>query len=123
MIQLKNVTKIYNQNKPNEFEALHGISLTIEDGEMVAVVGKSGAGKSTLLYVLSCIDSYEGGEYYLGEKLVYHLSEKQMAQIRNERIGLVMQDFALVEDMTVAENVVLPLDFAKRKNKKGQKRW
>lgn len=117
MIQLKEVTKIYNQSKSNEFEALHKISLAINAGEMVAIIGKSGAGKSTLLYVLSCIDSYEAGEYFLGEKLIKSLSEKEMAQIRNEKIGLVMQDFALVEDMTAAENVALPLNFAKKKIK------
>lgn len=115
MITLENVHKIYNPKKANEFEALKGVSLTIEDGEMVAIIGKSGAGKSTLLHILACIDSYESGEYKIDDTLVKNLSEKQYAQIRNEKIGMVMQDFALVDDFTCLENVMLPLDFAKHK--------
>ena len=115
MITLENVHKIYNPKKANEFEALKGVSLTIEDGEMVAIIGKSGAGKSTLLHILACIDSYESGEYKIDDTLVKNLSEKQYAQIRNEKIGMVMQDFALVDDFTCLENVLLPLDFARHK--------
>ena len=115
MITLENVHKIYNPKKANEFEALKGVSLTIEDGEMVAIIGKSGAGKSTLLHILACIDSYESGEYKIDDTLVKNLSEKQYAQIRNEQFGMVMQDFALVDDFTCLENVLLPLDFAKHK--------
>lgn len=112
MIKLNNITKIYNKGKSNSFTALTNVSLEISDGEMTAIIGKSGAGKSTLLHILSCIDSYEGGEYYLDNELVKELSEKQYAKIRNEKIGLVMQDFALVDDFTALENVLLPLDFA-----------
>ena len=115
MIKLNNIHKFYNAGKVNEFEALKGVSLEIEDGEMAAIIGKSGAGKTTLLHILACIDSYESGEYYLDEKLVKRLSEKQSAEIRNEKIGIVMQDFALVDDFTAIENVLLPLDFSKQK--------
>ncbi|MBR1823174.1 MAG: ATP-binding cassette domain-containing protein, partial [Ruminococcus sp.] len=62
MIKLDNIVKVYNPKKANEFEALHGVSATIEDGELVAIIGKSGAGKSTLLHILACIDSYQSGE-------------------------------------------------------------
>ena len=115
MISLRNIIKRYNAGKANEFEALHDITMAFEDGKMTAIVGKSGAGKSTLLHILACIDSYESGEYSIDGTLVKKLSEAKLAQIRNEKIGMVMQDFALVEDFTTIENVMLPLDFAKRK--------
>ena len=115
MITLTNIHKVYNSKKANEFEALRGVSLTIEDGEMVAIIGKSGAGKSTLLHILACIDSYESGEYKIDDVLIQKLSERQYARIRNEKIGMVMQDFALVDDFSAIENVMLPLDFASKK--------
>lgn len=115
MIKLKNIYKTYNKGKTNEFKALNGISLTIEDGELTAIIGKSGAGKSTLLHILACIDSYETGEYYIDDILVKKLREAKIAEIRNKKIGMVMQDFALVDDFSCIENVMLPLDFAKKK--------
>lgn len=117
MIKLDKIIKIYNPKKANEHEALHGVSCEISDGEMVAIIGKSGAGKSTLLHILACIDSYQSGEYTIDGTLVKNLSEGQYAQIRNEKIGIVMQDFALVEDFSALENVLIPLDFAKKKIK------
>ncbi len=117
MIDLKGIVKIYNPNKTNEFEALHNINAKVEDGEMVAVIGKSGAGKSTLLHIIACIDDYQNGEYHIGDTLVKGLSEKQYAEIRNEKIGIVLQDFALIEDFMALENVMIPLDFAKKKKK------
>lgn len=118
MIKISNITKKYNPKKSNEFEALHGVSCEINDGELVAVIGKSGAGKSTLLHILACIDNYQEGEYTIDGTLVKNLSEKQYAKIRNEKIGMVMQDFALVEDFTALENVMIPLNFSKQKIKK-----
>lgn len=115
MIRLNNICKVYNKGKSNEFKAIKNLSITINDGEFIAIIGKSGAGKSTLLHILACIDSYEDGEYYIDNTLVKKLSEQQSAQIRNEQIGIVMQDFALVEDFTSLENVMLPLSFSKKK--------
>lgn len=122
MIEVSNLTKIYNPKKANEFTALKNISLKINDGEMSAIIGKSGAGKSTLLHILACIDDYQSGEYKIDETLVKQLSERQSARIRNEKIGMVMQDFALVEDFTAIENVLLPLEFSKHKNSNRQKK-
>lgn len=115
MIKLNNIHKIYNEHKANEYEALKGVSLEISNGEMTAIIGKSGAGKSTLLHILACIDSYEDGEFYFDDLLIKNLSEKKYARIRNEKIGIVMQDFALVDNFTSIDNVMLPLDFAKSK--------
>ena len=77
MIKISNITKKYNPKKSNEFEALHGVSCEINDGELVAVIGKSGAGKSTLLHILACIDNYQEGEYTIYGTLVKNISEKQ----------------------------------------------
>lgn len=115
MIEIKDMVKIYNPKKPNEFEALKWISLTVKDGEMVAIIGKSGAGKSTLLHILACIDNYQEGEYRIDGALIKNLSESKAAKIRNKKLGIVMQDFALVEDFSVIENVMLPLEFAMEK--------
>lgn len=121
MVKLDHIIKTYNKGKSNAFEALHDISLTIEDGEMVTVVGTSEAGKSTLLHILACIDGYDSGEYCIDDLAIAKVSERKMAAIRNEKIGMVMQDFALVEEFTALRNVLIPLDFAsgsKRKKKK-----
>lgn len=117
MIQIKNLKKTYNKGKQNSYTALKDISLQIERGEMVSIVGKSGAGKSTLMHILACMDDYEEGEYLLDGRLMKDLSEKQMAQLRNEKIGIVLQDFALIEEFTGMENVMLPLDFSKGRRK------
>lgn len=121
MICLKDIVKTYNKGKSNAYEALHGISMEIGDGEMAAVIGTSGAGKSTLLHILACIDGYDSGEYTIDGEEVGKISERQMAQERNEKIGMVMQDFALVEGFTALDNVMIPLDFADRKRRRKRK--
>ena len=121
MFCLKNIVKTYNKGKSNEYEALHGISMEVKDAELTAIIGTSGAGKSTLLHILACIDGYDSGEYMIDGEDVGRISEKQMARVRNEKIGMVMQDFALIEGFTALENVLIPLDF-ERKDKRIKKK-
>lgn len=121
MIEIKDLHKTYNYKKSNAYEALKGVSLEVEEGELVAIIGKSGAGKSTLMHIIGCIDDFESGSYMIDGVDISGMSEGKKAKIRNEKIGIVMQDFALVDDYTVKENVLIPVYFAKgnkRKNKK-----
>ena len=115
MIEIKNINKTYNKGKANAFQALKDVSLTIEDGEMVAIIGKSGAGKSTLMHIIGCIDDFESGTYILNGDDISSIKEGKRAKIRNKDIGIVIQDFALVEDYTAIENVMIPLYFSRGK--------
>lgn len=118
MIEIKNVYKTYNLGKTNAFTALKDVTLTIHDGEMVAIIGKSGAGKSTLMHILGCIDDFEKGEYHLNGKDISKTNERKRAEIRNKEVGIVLQDFALMEQYSVIENVLMPLYFTKDAGKK-----
>ncbi|MDO4267408.1 MAG: ABC transporter ATP-binding protein [Eubacteriales bacterium] len=115
MIKVSGLHKYYNLGEINQTEILKGISLEIKAGEMVAIMGKSGSGKSTLLDILACIDSWEEGEYYFRNLCVSSLRDSQLTRLRNEKLGIVMQDFALIDQFTVLENVMLPLDFARKR--------
>lgn len=115
-IEIKNLKKIYNANKSIEVEALKSINLIIEKGDFCSIVGVSGSGKSTLLYILGCIDKQTEGTYLLEGKNVSKMSENELAQIRNKKIGFVLQDFGLIEEETVIENVRVPILFCKDKN-------
>lgn len=121
MIEIKNLYKTYNYGKPNVFEALKDVSLTINDGEMVAIIGKSGAGKSTLMHILGCIDDFEKGQYIFNGKDISKVNEKKSAAIRNSEIGIVLQEFALMEQYTVVENVIMPLFFTPKSGRRSEK--
>lgn len=122
IIEIKDLHKTYNYKKSNAFEALKGISLDIEEGELVAIIGKSGAGKSTLMHIIGCIDDFESGTYTIEGVDISKMSEGKKAAVRNQKIGIVMQDFALVDDYTARENVLVPVYFSKgSKNKKNKK--
>lgn len=118
MIEIKNLYKTYNYGKANAFEASKDVSLTINDGEMVAIIGKSGAGKSTLMHILGCIDDFEKGQYILNGKDISKVNEKKSAAIRNSEIGIVLQEFALMEQYTVVENVIMPLFFTPKSGRR-----
>ena len=118
MIKINNIYKTYNYGKINAFTALKDVSLEIKKGEMVAIIGKSGAGKSTLMHIIGCIDDYEKGEYYLDGKDISGIKERRKATIRNKDIGIILQDFALLEQYTVMDNVLMPLYFSKKSGSK-----
>lgn len=118
MVEITNLSKIYNKGKSNELVALDNINLTIQDGEMIAIIGKSGAGKSTLLHILGCIDCQDEGKYLFNGIDVSAAKDKQKSQLRNSEIGIILQDFALVEECSAVENVMIPMRFGKRKKDK-----
>ena len=108
MIRLENITKIYNE-KVDDTKALDDVSLKIEDGEFVSVMGASGSGKSTLLKIIGCMDSPTSGKYYLDDTEVTAASRSQIHKLRKEKIGYVFQHFALMDYYTAYENIILPL--------------
>ncbi|MBE6829135.1 MAG: ABC transporter ATP-binding protein [Ruminococcaceae bacterium] len=108
LITISNIYKIYNKGE-NEVRALNGVSLSIGEGEFVAIVGQSGSGKSTLMNILGCLDTPTMGEYYLDGENVAGLSEKRLTQIRNCELGFVFQGFNLISGLDALENVELPL--------------
>ena len=109
LIELRDVYKIYSEGLESEVRALNGISLTIDHGEFVAVVGQSGCGKSTLMNVLGCLDIPTRGTYLLDGTDVQDLSDGQLSRIRNQEIGFIFQQYNLIQTLTVQENVELPL--------------
>lgn len=114
MIRTKNISKIYNENKDNEVKALTDVNITIEKGEFIAISGISGSGKSTLLNIIGCMDSPTYGEYFFDGIEVGKASGDKLAEIRNARIGFVLQDNALLNNESVFANVRLPLIFSKK---------
>ena len=108
MIQTKNLTKIYT-TEDVETTALNKVSVQVEDGEFVAIMGPSGCGKSTLLNLLGLLDNPSDGEYLFQQEEVSKYSERQRANLRKRNIGFVFQSFNLIDELTVFENVELPL--------------
>lgn len=111
LIELKDIYKIYQMGS-EEVRANDGISLSIEKGEFVAIVGKSGSGKSTLMNIIGALDVPTEGEYYLGGEDVSHMSDNQLAEIRNKMIGFIFQQYNLLPRDNLLENVELPLLYA-----------
>ena len=109
LIDIRDLYKIYNEGKESEVRALDGVSLQIEKGEFVAIVGQSGSGKSTMMNVLGCLDIPTYGEYFLEGTDIGSLTDKQLARIRNREIGFIFQGYNLIQELDALENVTLPL--------------
>lgn len=113
ILTLKNIGKIYNPGKANSCEALRGVDLDIERGDLIAIIGESGSGKSTLLHILGCLDTPTSGEMSFGGERVNFKSTRKLAKYRNKMIGFVLQDFGLILGETALENVCVPLLFSR----------
>lgn len=114
MIKLKNISKYY-ENKFIKTYVLRNINLEIEEGEFVSVMGPSGAGKSTLLYIIGMLDTASEGEYYFFEEHVHKMKEKKLAELHKSHIGFVFQQYHLIDELTVFENLETPLLYQKIK--------
>ena len=109
LIEIKNIYKIYNEGKESEVRALDGVTLYIDRGEFVAIIGASGSGKSTLMNILGCLDVPTYGDYILNGTDVTDRTDRQLAHIRNKEIGFIFQGYNLIPALTAYENVELPL--------------
>ena len=114
-IELKSVTKVYRSKGVEDVVALDDLTLEVRKGEFIAVCGVSGSGKSTLLHIIGCLDQPTSGTVLISGTDVSGLSDSALAKIRNDKIGIVLQDFALIPYRTAYDNVMVPLYFSKNK--------
>jgi putative ABC transport system ATP-binding protein len=112
ILDLRGITKTYRLGKDVEVQALRGVDLNVESGEFVAVMGPSGSGKSTLMNIIGCLDVADSGRYVLAGEDVSRMSDDQLADIRNRRIGFIFQGYNLLPRLNALENVQLPLVYA-----------
>ena len=111
VIDAKKLTKVYQMGEV-EVHALRGVDVTINDGEIVSIMGPSGSGKSTLMNIIGCLDRPTAGDYYLDGQLVSNMSDDELAAVRNKKVGFVFQNFNLLARSTALVNVELPLRYA-----------
>jgi len=121
MIKLQQITKIYGKGEASVC-ALDGVDLTIEKGDLLAIVGPSGSGKSTLLNIIGCLDKPSSGTYHLNGQKIESYNTNQLARIRNQVLGFIVQDFALIDKYSVFQNIAVPLTYANVSRKEQRKR-
>jgi len=121
MVKMKEIKKIYSIGK-TKVEALRGVDLELSKGEFVSIMGPSGSGKSTLMHIMGCLDTPSSGEYYLEGVKVQTLHPDRLAEIRNQKVGFVFQNFNLLPYATAFENVEVPLIFRGLSSKQRSKR-
>ena len=121
LIRLENVYKTYHLGEV-EVPVLRGVSLSIRQGEMVALMGASGSGKTTLMNILGCLDHATSGKYWLDGQEMSGLTPNQRALVRTEKLGFVFQNFNLLARTTALQNVVMPLDYSPRRRSSGDAR-
>lgn len=114
MIQLRNITKTYG-SKDSSIKALSNINLLINEGDFISIMGPSGCGKSTLLNILGCLDTQTSGDYIFNGNNIKDKTEKQIAFMRNREFSFIFQNFSLIKDLNVIENILLPLEFSGRR--------
>ncbi len=121
MIEMKDVSKIYTIGDEDVY-ALNKASLTINEGEFVAIIGPSGSGKSTLMNIIGCLDTADSGDYILENQAIEDYSEDELANIRSRKIGFVFQNFNLLNKMSALENVELPLVYQNKRRRECRER-
>ncbi|AFZ04160.1 ABC transporter ATP-binding protein [Calothrix sp. PCC 6303] len=121
IIRLENIFKIYGIGE-TEVRALNDVNLIIEEGEYCAIMGPSGSGKSTAMNIIGCLDQPTSGHYYLDSLDVAQMEDKQLAHIRNKKLGFVFQQFHLLQQLTALENVMLPMVYASIPNNERKER-
>ena len=121
MIELTNINKYYRQGD-HRFHVLHDINLTVDQGEFVAIIGESGSGKSTLINIIGFLDDDFTGTYFYEGQPIHDYTRKQFSRLRNQNVGFVFQNFKLIRETTVAENVALPLLYAGQRRREVRER-
>lgn len=116
MIKLTNINKYYRQGD-HRFHVLHDINLSVDQGELVAIIGESSSGKSTLINIIGFLDDDFSGTYFYEDHLIHDYTRKQFSHLRNQNVGFVFQNFKLIREATVAENVALPLLYAGKRRR------
>ena len=122
VIRMEKIVKTYYVGKPNELEILHGIDLTVNQGEFVSIVGESGSGKSTLMNIIGVLDRQTSGSYYLEGQDVNGMTDEVRSAVRNRRIGFVFQNFNLLPRANALKNVMVPLIYGEEKTKNAKER-